>query len=706
MAVAGAFIRARQRAGLRFGGRARHRRGTGDRDAAAAASPRTRRGCDAASVRGRVPARGSPAGCDPGGGGGASPAAEGRRRRRGRQGEGDRPVKRGIPFDLAHAAGLPTEPGVYLFHGTRGEVLYVGKAKSLRHRVRSYLAQGTGTTIRTRELARQTRLVETLVVGSEAEALILEANLIKEHQPRFNIQLRDDKKYPYIKVTANEPFPRVFVTRRVRKDGSRYFGPFVSVGRVRRALEVVKRLHGIRSCRYNLPRESPVRPCLDHHIGRCAAPCVGLQSREDYGEMVDRVMRILSGEVASLQAGVEEDMHKASSAMDFERAAHLRDILAGLTAIARQQRVQSVGGGDRDAVGVARDGPLAVAVALRIRGGVLIGRDTHTMTGVEEVSDAELLSRSVTHAYLSSGRAGLEQLPHEILLPSRFPDLPLLAEVLAGRAPHGLSLRVPKRGAKVRLVELAVVNARHALADQVRKGESALPRTDDILFELQDCLGLKVVPRLIACFDISHTQGAETVAGVAVFLNAEPRRAGYRHMRIRGEWGNDDYRSMAEAVSRYFAREATGEGPLPDLVLIDGGKGQLRAAAGALDELELGDIALAALAKREEAVFLPGRREEVRIPRSARSLHLLQRVRDEAHRVAVSYNRKLRTRRTVRSELRDIPGLGPRREQALLSRFGSLRGVSEASAAEIGRIPGFSEATGAKILTWLGRRSR
>lgn len=615
-------------------------------------------------------------------------------------------MKRGIPFDLAHAAGLPTEPGVYLFHGTRGEVLYVGKAKSLRHRVRSYLAQGTGTTIRTRELARQTRLVETLVVGSEAEALILEANLIKEHQPRFNIQLRDDKKYPYIKVTANEPFPRVFVTRRVRKDGSRYFGPFVSVGRVRRALEVVKRLHGIRSCRYNLPRESPVRPCLDHHIGRCAAPCVGLQSREDYGEMVDRVMRILAGEVASLQAEVEEDMHKASSAMEFERAAHLRDILAGLTAIARQQRVQTVGGGDRDAVGVARDGPLAVAVALRIRGGVLIGRDTHTMTGVEEVSDAELLSRSVTHAYLSSGRAGLEQLPREILLPSRFPDLPLLAEVLAGRAPHGLSLRVPKRGAKVRLVELAVVNARHALADQVRKGESAQPRTDDILFELQDCLGLKVVPRLIACFDISHTQGAETVAGVAVFLNAEPRRAGYRHMRIRGEWGNDDYRSMAEAVSRYFAREATGEGPLPDLVLIDGGKGQLRAAASALEELELGDIALAALAKREEAVFLPGRREEVRIPRAARSLHLLQRIRDEAHRVAVSYNRKLRTRRTVRSELRDIPGLGPRREQALLSRFGSLRGVSEASAAEIGRIPGFSEAMGAKILTWLGRRSR
>ncbi len=615
-------------------------------------------------------------------------------------------MKRGIPFDLAHTAGLSAEPGVYLFHGARGEVLYVGKAKSLRHRVRSYLARGSGTTVRTRELARRTRLVETLVVGSEAEALILEANLIKEHQPRFNIQLRDDKRYPYIRVTVNEPFPRVFVTRRVRQDGSRYFGPFVSVGRVRRALEVVKRLHGIRSCRYDLPREAPVRPCLDHHIGRCAAPCVGIQTRDDYRTMVERVVRILSGEVASLQAEVEEEMHKASSDMDFERAARQRDILAGLTAIARQQRVQTVGGGDQDAVGVARDGPLAVAVTLRVRGGVLIGRDTHTMTGIEESSDAELLSRSVTHAYLSGGTASLEQMPREILLPSRFPDLALLAEVLAARVPHGVSLRVPKRGAKVRLVELAVVNARHALADQVRKGDSAQPRTDDILFELQDHLRLKVVPRLIACFDISHTQGAEAVAGVAVFLNAEPRRAGYRHMRIRGEWGNDDYRSMAEAVSRYFAREVEGEGPLPDLVVVDGGKGQLGAAAVALRDLGLADIPHAALAKREETVFLPGRREGVRIPRAARSLHLLQRIRDEAHRVAVNYNRKLRTRRTVRSELRDIPGLGPRREQALLARFGSIRGVSEASAAEIGRIPGFSEAMGAKILTWLGRRPR
>ncbi len=614
---------------------------------------------------------------------------------------GDARTGRGTPFDLAHTAALPAKPGVYLFRDARGETLYVGKAKALRHRVRSYLARGKGATIRTRELARLTETVETLVVGSEAEALILEANLIKEHQPRFNIQLRDDKKYPYVKVTVSEPFPRVYVTRRVRKDGSRYFGPFVSVGRVRRALEVVKRLHGIRSCRYDLPREAPVRPCLDHHIGRCAAPCVGLQSEQSYREMVEVVMRVLSGDVASLQVEVEEDMRKASSAMDFERAAHLRDIVAGLDAIAREQRVQDVGGGDLDVVGVARDGPLAVALKLRIRGGLLLGREVHTMTGVEEASEADLLSRSVAHAYLSSGTGLLEELPPEVLLPAAFPDLDLLAGVLDARAPRRTRLHVPKRGAKVRLVELARLNARHALDDQLRKGESPRTRTDDVLYELQERLGLKVVPRSITCFDVSHTQGAETVAGVVAFMNGEPRRAGYRHMRIRGDWGNDDYRSMAEAVTRYFRRESEGEGPLPDLVVIDGGKGQLSAVRSALEGLGLDDIALAALAKKEEEVFLPGRKEGVRIPRSARSLHLLQRVRDEAHRVAVRYNRKLRSRRTVRSALRDIPGLGPRREQALLSRFGSLRGIREASAAEIGRIPGFSEAMGVKILTWL-----
>lgn len=614
-------------------------------------------------------------------------------------------MKTGIPFRAAAMSRLPTDPGVYMFRSARGEILYVGKAKSLRHRVRSYLSLARDTTLKTRELGRLATGVETLVVGSEAEALILEANLIKEHQPRFNIQLKDDKRYPYIKVTTAEPFPRVFVTRRVRKDGSRYFGPFTSVGRVRRALDILKRNHGIRSCRYDLLREAPARPCLDHHIGRCGAPCIGLQSREDYRSRVDEVVRVLSGDVASVQVEVEAEMRKASSAMDFERAAHLRDVLAGLDGIARQQRVQTVGGGDRDIVGLARDGSLAISSTLRVRDGVLIGRDTHTMAEVEGESDGGLLSRSVAHAYLSGGSSAVEQLPVEVLLPADFPDRDVLQEVLTDRAGRKVCLRVPKRGAKVRLIELAVANARHVLDERVRKGGALQPRTDDALYELQDFLQLKIVPRLIVCFDVSHTQGSDTVASAVVFLNGEPRKAGYRHMRIRGDWGNDDYRSMAEAVARYFAPDPNRDGPLPDLVVVDGGKGQLAAAAQALEKTGLGDLALAALAKREEVVFVPGRRQGVRIPRTARSLHLLQRVRDEAHRFAVRYNRKLRSRRTVRSDLGDIPGIGPRRQQALLSRFGSLRGVKQASATEIGRVPGFSEGMGVKILHYLRRGS-
>lgn len=615
-------------------------------------------------------------------------------------------MKRGIPFDSRHVVGLPAGPGVYMFRSVQGEILYIGKAKALRLRVRSYLGRTGGAEIKTDELVRQTAAVDTLVVGSEAEALILEANLIKEHQPRFNIQLRDDKRYPYIKVTVNEPFPRAYVTRRIRQDGSRYFGPFVSVGRVRRALELVKRVHGVRSCRYDLPGEAPARPCLDHHIGRCAAPCVGLQTAADYGRMIEVVVRILSGDVGSVQAEVEVQMRKASGAMDFERAARLRDVLAGLDGIARQQRVQKMSGGDQDVLGIARDGGLAAAVTLRIRRGMLIGRDTQVMTGTEGEGDEDLVARSVSHAYLSSGSRALEELPREVLLPADFPDRGLLEEILSDQASRRVVVRLPKRGAKVRLIELAVANARHALEDRIRTGEVSPVRTDDVLYELQDRLGLKVVPRLIVCFDVSHTQGSETVGSAVLFENGEPKKSGYRHMKIRTERGNDDYESMTVTVRRYFARLAGGEGPLPDLAVIDGGRGQLAAAREALAALDVRDVALAALAKREELVFLPGQREGLRLPRTARSLHLLQRVRDEAHRFAVRYNRKLRSRRTVRSALGDIPGIGPARQQALLSRFGSLRGVKEATSAEIGRIPGFSEAMGARILTYLRGASR
>jgi excinuclease ABC subunit C len=608
-----------------------------------------------------------------------------------------------VPIDRERLTKLPTRPGVYLFRDARGLVLYVGKAKSLRPRVRSYFRREADLSAKNRELVKLIDDVETIVVGSEGEALILEANLIKEHRPRFNILMRDDKKYPYIKVTVREPFPRVYVTRRVTADGSRYFGPYTSVGPMRQALEVIKRLHTVRSCRYDLPRDGPERPCLDYHIGRCHAPCVGLQNEAEYRAMIDEILRILDGETEQLRGKVEAGMHEASSALDFERAANLRDVLAGLDSLARQQRVHNASGGSLDIVAVARDGELGAGVVLKVRGGLLLGRESQRFAGIRDEPDEVLLGSLVSRHYLGGVNAAVGDLPRQILLPSDFEDRQLLGEILSAAAGRAVHVHVPRRGDKIRLLELAAQNARQVLEDRVTALAYAADRAEEALFSLQDELDLKVVPRLMVCFDISHTQGTETVGSAVVFENGEPKRAEYRHMRIKGDWGNDDYRSMAEVVGRYFRRRVDEGRPVPDLAVIDGGKGQLAAARDALRALGLADVAVIALAKREEEVFLPGRREPVRLDRRHRALHLLQRIRDEAHRFAVRYNRKLRSKRTIRSDLANIPGIGPRRQTVLLRRFGSLKGVKEATRDEIARIPGFSEALASRILTYLGR---
>jgi excinuclease ABC subunit C len=608
-----------------------------------------------------------------------------------------------VPIDPTLLGNLSTRPGVYLFRDARNQVLYVGKAKSLRSRVRSYFQREADLSAKNQELVRLVDALETIVVGSEAEALILEANLIKEHRPRFNILLRDDKKYPHIKVTVEEPFPRVYVTRRVVNDGSRYFGPYTSVGRMRQALEVIKRLHTVRSCRYDLPNDTPDRPCLDYHIGRCRAPCVGLQPEAEYRAMIDEIVRILEGDTEDVRGRIEETMREASAALDFERAARFRDVLRGLDALARQQRVHSTGGGSFDVVGIARDGELGAGVVLRVRSGLLLGRDAQRFAKIGDESDQDLLSSLVSRHYLGGGSAAMADLPREVLLPGDFEDRDLLAEILNGSSKRRVHVLVPRRGEKRRLIELAEQNARQVLEDRVTALAYAADRAEEALFSLQDELDLKVVPRLMVCFDVSHTQGAEAVASAVVFENGEPRRAGYRHMRIKGEWGNDDFRSMQEAVGRWFRRRRDEEKPLPDLTVVDGGKGQLSAARAALEELGLADVPVVALAKKEEEVFVPGRPEAVRLDRRNRALHLLQRIRDEAHRFAVRYNRKLRSRRTIRSDLGDIPGIGPHRQTVLLRRFGSLQGVREATKEEIARVPGFSEALASRILTYLGR---
>jgi excinuclease ABC subunit C len=608
-----------------------------------------------------------------------------------------------VPVDLALVAKLPTRPGVYLFRDARGQVLYVGKAKSLRARVRSYFQAGAELGAKNRELVRHVDGVETIVVGSEAEALILEANLIKEHRPRFNILLRDDKRYPYIKVTVREPFPRVYVTRRVINDGSRYFGPFTSVGPMRQALEVIKRLHTVRSCRYDLPGEAPERPCLDYHIGRCRGPCVGLQSEADYRAMIDEIVRILEGDTEAIRQSVEARMSAAAEMLDFERAATMRDVLAGLDALAQGQRVHRAQGGDLDVVAVARDGELGAGVVLKVRSGLLLGRESLRFAQIRSESDEDLLSSLLSRHYLGGGDAVLADLPRSVLLPRDVEDREVLGEILSEAAGRRVAVGVPQRGENLRLIELAEQNARQVLEDRVTALAYAADRAEDALFSLQDELDLKVVPRLMVCFDVSHIQGAETVASVVALENGEPRRAEYRHMRIRGEWGNDDFRSMHEAVSRWFRRRRDEGKPLPDLAVVDGGKAQLSAAVDALRALGLEDLPVVALAKKEEAVFVPGRSEPVRLDRRNRALHLLQRIRDEAHRFAIRYNRKLRSRRTIRSDLSDIPGIGPRRQTVLLRRFGSLQGVREATREEIARVPGFSEALASRILTYLGR---
>lgn len=598
---------------------------------------------------------------------------------------------------------LPDRPGVYLMKGVDGEVLYVGKAKSLRPRVRSYFGAGAADSLKTRELVRRIADFETIVVGSEPEALILENNLIKEHRPRFNISLRDDKSYPYVKVTVGEPFPRVFVTRRLNRDGSRYFGPYTDVRRMRQVLEVVKRLYTVRSCHYRLPKEAPARPCLDYHIGRCLAPCVGLQEQADYRRMIEEVIEILGGHTARAAKRLRGQMEEAAREMRFEHAAELRDALAHLDRLEAQQKVVDVAGSDRDVFGLARDGDEAGGVVLRIREGKLLARETLFLSNLNGEPDEAVLGAFATRFYTARGEEGLLDLPPEIFFSFEFDDRPVLEAWLRERCGRPVRTHVPQRGEKVRLVELADQNARHMLEERRLLGDAGGGgRAPDALFELQEVLELEHVPRTIVCFDVSHTQGSETVASAAFFTNGVPDKSEYRKFRIRGEWGNDDFRSMQEALTRYLRRRLDEGRGRPDLVVIDGGKGQLSAAREALEAIDLAHQPVISLAKRDEEVFVPGRSGAVRLPRRSPALRLLQRARDEAHRFAVTYNRTLRTKRTVASRLAEIPGVGPARQQMLLEHFGSVRSLASASPDEIAKLPGFGLSLAQAIIDHLG----
>ena len=581
---------------------------------------------------------------------------------------------------------LPESPGVYLWKDAEGTVLYVGKAKRLRSRVRSYVNGDHRASPKTQALMLHAADVETIVVPTEAHALVLEANLIKEYKPRFNIALRDDKSYPYIKVTVQEPYPRVWVTRRLEGDGARYFGPYTDVSAMRRALNVVKRIFTVRSCNYDMPKSMPERPCLDYHIGRCKAPCILAQSMDEYRGMIDEVILFLDGKTAEVVKRVKERMNDASVHLDFERAAEMRDVLRKLETMEEPTVVLQVEGGDRDVIGYARDGTEAVVAVLRIRGGKLLAREHHFLDNVDEEPDSIVLAAYLARAYLT-----LDERAPELLVPIDFADRELFAVSLVGTRIH-----IPQRGPRREIVDLAQQNARHLLEEFRLVSDETTERAGDPIYELQRELGLQRLPRAIVCFDISHAQGTDTVASCVWFQNGRPLRAEYRKFKIKTVEGIDDFASMKEVVSRFVGRRIEEQKALPDLILIDGGKGQLNAARDALEGQGI-QLPIISLAKRDEEIFVPGRAESIRLSRRSPALRVLQQARDEAHRFALTFQRQRRAARTVTSELLSIPGVGPAKRRALLHAFGSVQGVRDAAPEAIAGLPGFSLASARRV---------
>ena len=602
------------------------------------------------------------------------------------------PVPDAVATKLLH---LPDGPGVYLWKGRDGTTLYVGKAKRLRSRVRSYFANDQLESPKTRHLVGLIADLETIVVPSEAHALILEANLIKEYRPRFNIALRDDKSYPYIKVTVQEPFPRVFVTRRLEDDGASYFGPYTDVGAMRRSLNVVKRIFTVRSCNYDMPAQMPERPCLDYYIKRCKAPCILAQSQQEYRSMIDEVVLFLSGRPDEVVRRVKERMDLASEQLDFERAAELRDVLHHLEQMEEPTVVLEVEGGDRDVIGYARDGDDACVTVLRIRGGKLLSREQRFLTNIEGEDDTDVIT-----IFLAGSYVGMQEKARQLLLPFDFPDRELIEQALPDSR-----ILIPQRGPRRDLIALAEQNARHLLEELKLSSMEADERAGDPVYELGRELGLQRLPRSLVCFDISTTQGTDTVGSCVWFENGRPKRAEYRKFKVKTVEGTDDFASIQEVVRRYFERRVNDGKPLPDLIVVDGGKGQLSAAHTALSHLGLADRPLISLAKRDEEVFIWGHEEPLRLSRRSPGLRLLQQARDEAHRFAVTYNRKRRTMRTVTSELLKVPGIGPVKRRQLLKEFGSVQGVRDATEGAIAKLPGFNAERARKLLESLAATS-
>ena len=578
-------------------------------------------------------------------------------------------------------AVLPDKPGVYLMHDAEGKVIYVGKAVVLKNRVRSYFRNLASHTPKVKAMVAKIAEIETIVTSSEVEALILECNLIKKYRPRYNISLKDDKTYPYLKVTLQEDFPRLYMTRRLLRDGSKYYGPYADAGAMHATVKLLRSMFPLRTCR----KMNPDRPCLNYHIKRCLAPCAGYVSKDEYGQMIKSVCMVLDGRTTELERDLKQRMQAAAEDYAFEEAARLRDQLQAVERLNESQKAVTNNGGDMDIIGFAQDMTGNCLQIFFVRKGKLIGRDNFFL------QDGGAAQQEVLTAFIKQYYNDATFIPREIVLPQlpEAEEQQLIEAWLSGKAERKVELFVPQRGVKRELLQLANDNALKLLSERLRKGSLSLKNDEQAAEELQQALGLEHSLERMDCFDISHTQGSETVASMVVFRKGSISKKDYRKYKIVSAEGKpDDFKSMQEVVYRRYKDYED----LPNLVVIDGGKGQLSSALEVIRGLGLADLPVVGLAKREEEIFIPHQSTSILLDRDSAALHLIQRIRDEAHRFAITFHRKLRGKRNLVSVLDHVEGIGPKRRQALWKAFKTLEAMKAASVEELAAVEGMNTA--------------
>ena len=591
---------------------------------------------------------------------------------------------------------LPGKPGVYIMHDEKDNIIYVGKAISLKNRVRQYFQSSRNKGAKIEQMVTHIRRFEYIVTDSELEALVLECNLIKEYRPKYNTMLMDDKAYPFIKVTVEEPFPRVMLARKMVKDKSKYFGPYTSAGAVKDTIELIRKLYQIRSCNRKLPRDiGKERPCLNYHIHQCKAPCQGYISQEEYRESVNEVIHFLNGNYDIILKELEEKMEEASEALEFEKAIEYRELLTSVQKIAQKQKITDTAGEDRDILAVAVEEEEAVVQVFFIRGGRLIGRDHFYLKIAKGETQSEILSSFIKQFY-----AGTPYIPPRLMLPEEIEDLAVIEEWLTKRRGHRVRLIVPKKGTKEKLVELAKKNAQLVLSTDKERLKREEGRTIGAVKELEKLLGLTGIVRMEA-YDISNTNGFESVGSMVVYEKGRPKRNDYRKFKVKGVQGADDYASMEEVLTRRFehglrekeeGKEMGGFTLFPDLILMDGGKGQVNVALRVLDKLRL-NIPVCGMVKddshRTRGLYYQN--EEISIDKDSESFKLITRIQDEAHRFAITFHRQLRSQGQVHSILDDIPGVGPARRKDLMRHFENIEAIKNATVEQLKELPSMNE---------------